>query len=133
MKALVVEDEFTSRKLLQMILLQHGECDIAVNGNEALQAFKLAWEHQEPYDLICLDINIPELSGYQALEQMRIYEETQGIETSQQVKAIMVTGREDKDSVIASFRSGCEAYLVKPIQPQELSTTLEELDLLGYA
>lgn len=56
MKILIVEDDFTSRKLLQSLLKSYGECDVAVNGQEALDAFDEAKEADEAYKLVCLDI-----------------------------------------------------------------------------
>jgi two-component system chemotaxis response regulator CheY len=46
MKTLIVEDDFTSRLFLQKILSPYGECHIAVNGNEAVQAFQMATDNQ---------------------------------------------------------------------------------------
>ena len=63
MKALVVEDDFTSRLIMQEMLLGYGSVHIAVNGREALDAFMVAFEKGAPYDLICLDIMMPELDG----------------------------------------------------------------------
>ena len=44
MRVLIVEDDFTSRKLLQKFLSPYGDCDIAVDGKEALEAYKMSWE-----------------------------------------------------------------------------------------
>ena len=79
MKTLIVEDEFTSRRLLQKILAAYGECDIAIHGKEALEAFRLARDEREPYDLICLDIMMPEMDGQETLKMIRKTEEEMGI------------------------------------------------------
>ena len=55
MKILMAEDDFTSRKILQIILSKYGEVDIAVNGSEAIKAVKFALAKHENYDFICLD------------------------------------------------------------------------------
>ena len=68
MKTLIVEDDFTSRLLLQEILKRYGAVHIAVNGREAVDAVRAAAESDESYDLICLDIMMPEMDGYQALK-----------------------------------------------------------------
>jgi two-component system chemotaxis response regulator CheY len=49
MRTLIVEDDFTSRKLMQMILGPYGECDIAVNGEECINAFTQALDEDKPY------------------------------------------------------------------------------------
>ena len=45
-------------------LSKYGECDITVDGMEAVDAFMMALEDKEPYDLICLDIMMPVMDGY---------------------------------------------------------------------
>ena len=63
MKTLIVEDDFTSRLYLQELLKGYGPTHIAVNGKEAIEATHLALEAGEPYNLICLDIMMPEMDG----------------------------------------------------------------------
>lgn len=57
MRILIVDDNFTNRYLMDKILSKYGKCDIAVNGQEALEAFKLAMDEGSLYDLICLDLS----------------------------------------------------------------------------
>ena len=56
MKILIVEDDFASRKFMMDYMNKHGECDGTVDGKEAVEAFMMAIDDDEPYDLICLDI-----------------------------------------------------------------------------
>ena len=79
MRILIVEDEFITRKIVQSILSSYGECDIAVDGEEAVQAFTMAWESNKPYDLICMDILMPNKDGHQALKEIREKEAQRGI------------------------------------------------------
>ncbi len=71
MKMLIVEDEFLIRKIMQKILSHYGDCDIAVDGEEAVDAFRMAWEEKAPYDLICMDIMMPNINGQEALRKIR--------------------------------------------------------------
>ncbi len=82
MRILIVEDDFTSRRLLQKILAPYGECDIAVDGKEALEAFTLAVREGRRYRLICLDIMMPEMDGQQVLKKIRQMEKELGISPS---------------------------------------------------
>ena len=68
MRTLVVEDDFTSRILLQTFLSQFGECHIAVNGREAVTAFRADRAKGETYDLICMDIMMPEMDSQAAVK-----------------------------------------------------------------
>jgi two-component system, chemotaxis family, chemotaxis protein CheY len=130
MKTLIVEDDFISRHIIQEILLPFGTCDSAVNGREALEAFVLALDKGTPYDVICLDIMMPEIDGQEALRRIRAIEKDRGILNLEGVKIIMTTALEDFEVIKAAFRDQCEAYLVKPITQQKLLKQLEELKLI---
>ncbi|MCI5064978.1 response regulator [bacterium] len=127
MKSLVVEDDFISRKLLQKILIGYGECDVAVDGEEALSAFDLALADETPYQVICLDINLPKLNGQEVLKKIRARESELGIEGLDGCRIIMTTGRDDKESILTAFREGCEAYIRKPFSRAEIIAKLEDL------
>jgi two-component system, chemotaxis family, chemotaxis protein CheY len=130
MRTLIVEDDFISRHVLQEILLPFSMCDAAVNGREALEAFLLALDNGTPYDLICLDIMMPEIDGKETLKRIRAIEKDRGIVNLSGVKIIMTTALEDFDTIKAVFRDQCEAYLVKPITQQKLLKQIEELKLI---
>ena len=130
MKSLIVEDEFTSRLLLQEILKSYGPVHIAVNGKEAVEAVRVALEGDDPYGLICLDILMPEMSGQEALRQIRGDEEARGIMSSSGAKILMITAVEDPKNVFAAFGSLCDAYLTKPIHKAKLLAELRKLKLI---
>jgi two-component system, chemotaxis family, chemotaxis protein CheY len=128
MRVLIVEDDFISRNLLQHFLSKYGHCDIAVDGKEATQAFEMAWNASKPYDLVCMDIMMPEMDGHQALSAIRDLEKQKGLDPGARVKVIMTTCLEDKRNVSeAYYKGGVDAYFVKPIDPQKL---IQELTLL---
>jgi len=124
MKTLIVEDDFTSRLMLQTFLSRYGECHVAVNGREAIHAFHTAFEAGQGYDLICMDIMMPEVDGREALKQVRLLEEARGIFSNSGVKVIMTTAVKDVKEVARCFGELCDAYLVKPI---DLSKLLEKV------
>lgn len=128
MKCLIVEDDFAARRLLQRYLSSYGDCDIAVDGNEAVVALKDALDEEFPYELICLDIMMPNMDGHEALKAIRQIESERGISCLDGVKVIMTTACGDSKNVMNSFREGCEAYIVKPVEKYKL---LEEIEKLG--
>lgn len=131
MKTLVVEDEFINRSYMIQLLAQYGSCDSAVNGREALEAVKLALEENDPYQLICLDIMMPEIDGQEALRQIREFEGNMGIHGLDGARIIMTTCLGDHQNILKAFSDGqCEAYMVKPITPEKLLSQLRELCLL---
>ena len=70
MKILLAEDDFATRKFMANFLSRYGECDVTVDGMEAVDAFMMALEDEEPYDLVCLDIMMPVMDGFETLEAM---------------------------------------------------------------
>jgi two-component system chemotaxis response regulator CheY len=130
MKTLIAEDDFTSRLLLLTLLKNYGPIDIAVNGREAVDAVRVALEAGKPYDLICLDIMMPEMDGQQALKTIRNLEEAQGVLSSNSAKIVMVTALDDLKNVGAAYHSLCDAYLTKPIHKAKLMETLRNLLLI---
>lgn len=132
MKVLIVEDDFTSRKLMQTILSPHGECDIAVNGKEAVDAFKAALDMGQPYDLICMDIMMPEMDGQEALKKIRIIEKEQGLRGNNEVKVVMTTALDDPKNVVeAYYKGGATSYIPKPIDRQLFIHLLRNLGLIS--
>jgi two-component system, chemotaxis family, chemotaxis protein CheY len=130
MRILIVEDDFTSRLLLQTFLARYGECHVAVNGKEAVEAFRIAQETGEPYDLVCLDIMMPEMDGQEAVKQIRALEEASGTLSTDGAKIIMVTALDDVRNVVSSFKSLCDAYVVKPIDTGKLLGHIRDLHLV---
>jgi two-component system, chemotaxis family, chemotaxis protein CheY len=130
MRTLIVEDDFTSRVLLQSFLSRYGECHIAVNGREAVEAFRAAHENEQQYDLICMDVMMPEMDGQTAVSEIRAFEEASGTPPSSGVKIIMTTALDDVKNVVQSFRSLCDAYVFKPIDTGKLLNHIKELHLV---
>jgi len=130
MRTLIVEDDFTSRLLLQSLLGRYGECHIAVNGREAVDTFRRAWESGQPYDLICMDIMMPEMDGQSAVREIRACEKGQGTLSATGVKIIMTTALDDVKNVVESFKLLCDAYVFKPIDTGNLLDHLRFLRLI---
>jgi len=130
LRVLVVEDDFVSRLLLQTFLSRYGECHMAVNGREAVEAFRLSLERGQKYDLICMDIMMPEMDGREAVRHIRALEEAQGISSTYGAKIIMTTAVGDIKEVIRCFQELCDSYLVKPIDLPELLSQLKSYNLV---
>ncbi len=129
MKTLIVEDDFTSELTLQELLRCYGPCHVAINGKEAVVAVAAALEAQAGYDLICLDIMMPEMSGQEALKEIRTFENQHGLPIGKGARVIMTTVSRDKSSVMQAFREQCDSYLVKPVNKAKLIEALRTLGL----
>ncbi len=134
MRVLIVEDDFSSRKILQTIISNHGTCDIAIDGKEAIEAYKTSWLNSTPYDLICMDIMMPNVDGLQALAEIRKIEKEMDVKEKDGVKVIMTTALDDPRTVVESYyKLGATSYIVKPIGKQKLLQELEKLGLIRLA
>jgi two-component system, chemotaxis family, chemotaxis protein CheY len=130
MKFLVVEDDFGSRRLLQALLKPYGSSDVVVDGEEAVEAFRLAWEENDPYDVVFLDIMMPNVDGQEALRRIREVESSIGVGEQDQVKVVMTTALEDPKNVVeAYYKGGATSYLVKPIDRESLRREMENLGI----
>lgn len=130
MKILLAEDDFATRKYMVNMLLKYGECDVAVDGIEAVDAFMMALEDGEPYDLICLDIMMPLMDGYQALASMRKLEKEQRIPEDKAVKVIITTALKEERNVKMAFDLGCSVYSGKPIEHESFERELKNMNLI---
>ena len=130
MKCLIVEDELNSRHNLKELLSSFGECDVAVNGQEAIDSFRLAHELKRPYDVIFMNVMMPVVDGLTALREIRSLEMGMEMPPGQKVKAVMMTAPGDPRTVIKAFKEGeANSFLVKPITKKKLDKEMATLKL----
>jgi len=132
MRILIVEDDLSSRRVLQKFLTEYGECDIASDGAEAVNAFMQSWLDSRPYSLICMDIMMPNMDGQEALKKIREIEKEMEVSGTKEVKVIITTALDDPANVFKAFhKGGATSYIVKPIGKQRLNDELCKLGLAG--
>jgi sigma-B regulation protein RsbU (phosphoserine phosphatase) len=106
-KILVVDDNVMNCDLLSRQLERQGYMTAtATNGQQALEKLKA-----ESYDLILLDIIMPELNGYEVLERLKTHEQWRHI------PVVMISALDEIDSVVKCIEMGAEDYLPKPFNP----------------
>ncbi len=130
MKILLAEDDFVTRKFMADFLSKYGECDVTVDGMEAVDAYMMALEDGEPYDLVCLDIMMPVMDGYQALVGIRNLEKERDIPADKAAKIIMATALNEEKNVKMAFELGCTVYSGKPINKERFEQALKKLGLV---
>ncbi len=130
MRILVVEDDLTSRMFLQELLSKHGNVHVAINGAEATEAVRISLENGKPYNLICLDIMMPEMNGQEALRHIRAMEEENGILSSKGAKIIMTTSMADLKNVTEAYKNLCDAYITKPVNGNKLLEEIRKFELV---
>ena len=120
MKTLLADDELTSQIILQDILSGCGNVHVCVDGGEVLSEYRRALTEDEPYDLICLDVLMPIMSGLEVLKQIRQEDEIRGRSGKRSTKIIITTGAGDKATVDQAFSNSCDAFITKPINSEDL-------------
>ena len=115
MRILLVEDEHTLADLLRHGLQEQGYAvDVADNGEDAL-AFATA----DPYDLVILDIMLPDMDGFSLCRQLRA--------EARHMPVLMLTARSSVDDRVMGLDSGADDYVAKPFDPRELLARVRAL------
>jgi two-component system chemotaxis response regulator CheY len=130
LKMLIVEDDFPSCEVLKEYLSEYGDCTTTANGVEGVEAFRNALDAGTPYDLVCLDIMMPEMDGHEALRAIRQIEQEHGILESSGVRVIMTTAKDRSRDMIEAFDEGCASYIIKPVDQEKLVAEMQKLDLI---
>jgi two-component system response regulator ResD len=104
---LVVDDEWNMRNLLRIYLSKNGfQVTEAANGHEALKCIQ-----EQPFDLILLDVMMPDLDGWEVCKRIR---------QTKQTPIIMLTARTETKDKVQGLTLGADDYVVKPFEPDEL-------------
>lgn len=130
MRVLIVEDDYSSRYLMQTLISRFGSYDVATNGYEAIKLYKISFDEGCRYDLICLDINMPEMNGQEVLKRVREIDTTNGLGRLDRTKIVMTTAYDNYENISNAFEEQCDAYLVKPIEVDKFDEALKNLCLI---
>ena len=131
LRCLIVEDDELSRELLALQMEPYALCDQAENGLIGVERFTDALQAGHPYDLILLDIMMPEMDGLEAAKAILAFEEKQGITIEKGVAIVVLSSLSTPQDVIQAYVAAqSAAHLVKPVQPEKLVKTLRKLDLI---
>ncbi|MBF0584593.1 MAG: response regulator [Magnetococcales bacterium] len=126
MKTLIADDEFANRELLKYILQPYCSCVMAEDGLEAVALFKQHLADGEPFDLVLLDIMMPNMDGHQAVQAMRKKEASLGLVSRNEVKVIMVTALDSpKEAMKSYYNDGCTDYVTKPVTQQKIDHLMD--------
>jgi len=131
MKCLIVEDNEFMREGLRLFLAGHAEIEMAVNGREGVELFSRALSGGGGYDLVLLDVVMPEMDGQQALRMMRQVEKESGVGRERKAVIIMTTALNSAEQMEQALWDGdCTDYLVKPVVRADLLAMLRRYQLL---
>lgn len=129
MKTLIVEDDLVSKKLLASKLAKFGTTDEVSTAREAIIVIKSAFILKDPYDLICLDIGLPDAKGIEVMKKLRRIEDAAGVPSKYAARILMITSDNTNSTVLESYREGCDGFLTKPFNFRKLKSWLNKLGL----
>ncbi|MGE5790804.1 MAG: response regulator [Syntrophaceae bacterium] len=124
-RVLILEDDPVSGKLMQKFLEPFGSPTLVTDGQQAIEAFRSAFDQNVPFHLFMIDIMVPEIHGKDVLRMIRDMEHERGIPDYKRTRCVMTSSLGDPENIIESFHSKCDAYLIKPIDRKRLSDTLQ--------
>jgi DNA-binding NtrC family response regulator len=113
-KILVVDDEKGARDALQVILEDEYEVTTAAGGNEAITYCKTA-----DYDLVFLDVAMPDLDGIETLKRLRSLDEPMDV--------VMISASDKADKAVQSIKLGAYDYITKPFEPEDILSAVDRV------
>ena len=113
-RILMIDDDKSILRTFTRILQKNGyEIDVAETGQEGLEKSK-----RKVYDLALIDIRLPDMDGTELLVKLQ--------HTMRDAIKIMITGFPSLETGVKALDEGADAYLVKPVKPEELLALIEE-------
>lgn len=123
---LVVDDDRVTARIVQKAIQEFGEVVLAADGAEGLVRFQEAFDRQERFDVVVLDLEMPQIDGHGALQGVRDYEAAHGVHGLDCCLVYMNTSNPDLAKVKASFRLQADRYFIKPFSVDQIKKRLEE-------
>ena len=117
MRILIAEDDPIARELLEMLLREWGyEVVLTCDGNQAWEAL----QSPEAPSLVILDWMMPGMDGVEVCRNVR------GLQTEVRPYIILLTGKEADKNLVVGMSAGADAYVTKPVGPEELKVLVRE-------
>lgn len=134
LRFLIVEDDVVAREFLKSFLSKFGECVTVKDGLEAILAFSESYHEDPPipYDLVCIDINMPRMSGLLCSRTIRGIEHEQNPSHNLPKTQIIITSAVNEISYIlkACQESGADHYFVKPLDLKGITSKMVQFGLI---
>ncbi|KAA3617632.1 MAG: response regulator [Calditrichaeota bacterium] len=133
LKVLIVEDVFLIQRMLQKLILEYADCQSAENGKKAVELYTSEYFNGEPFDVIFLDIFMPEMDGIEVLQSIRLFEDELKMKPEEKINIIMVTSMSNNNMIQKAKNLGCNGYITKPFSREQIISELKRLGLVKKA
>jgi two-component system chemotaxis response regulator CheY len=122
---LIVEDSVSAQKKLQSILCPYAKCTLAANGAQAINIVEKSFKAGKHFDLIVMDVIMPELDGLSAAKEIRELEEKYDIQPANRQTIIILTVVKKPANILqAQYQCGADAYIAKPYTQDNVLETI---------
>jgi two-component system, chemotaxis family, chemotaxis protein CheY len=111
-KTLIIDDEIQEYTCIKSML---GVCDIVESGLIGVEYAETALKIKSYYNLILLDVVIPDLDGIEVIRKIRDLEKSYNIKSSSEAKIVVVSSRRDEPTILEAFRNGATGWIDKPV------------------
>ncbi len=130
MKILIVDDDPVTRSLLKKQISGLAECSEAENGKAAIEAYLNSLDENRPFQIITLDIMMPDMDGQTVLEAIRKVEREKKLARREKARILMISSRSDRATILACVQLGCDDYIAKPFERDILLKKIKRLSVL---
>ena len=124
MKVLVVDNDPGVRKLIEELPVEFTELQALRSGDAAVRGARNALKRQDPFDLITIDIDLPDMDGRQVILEIRKMEREWSVPKERRTFIIVLTAKADEKSVKTSLAAGSNAFIIKPFKTDIIVRTL---------
>lgn len=126
MNILIIEDDKNSASLMAHFMKKYGICDIARDGLEGLAKVLEGFQENKLYDLLIVDIMMPNMNGLDTLKKIKEIENNHLIPKEKQAKSIVVSALDGDTVRIESYERGSLAYIRKPLDFSKLENIMKD-------
>ena len=126
---LIADDQAIYRETLDIILQPYGNRVLVEDGAQAVHAFQQAMNAHDPFQLVLLDIQMPNMNGQEALLQIRQLEKQKygPLHMHERAFVLMQSSLDDPSQLMTAYKDGhCNGYILKPVDRDELIKRLQK-------
>lgn len=130
MKILVAEDDEANRKFLTKLLSKFGDVTVVGDGFQAVKHYMQALDERDPYHLVCLDVMMPKIDGYKALDAIRDIEGKYALIEGERARIVMISALDEGGFDEERAGNLYDCYMSKPIDILEFEMNLKRMGMI---
>lgn len=127
MKTLVIDNTANPNACLCKVLKDLGKCDVANGGVEGFKAVKEHLINEDPYNIIFLDIVLPDVDGLELIKNIRNLEDSFGVTPEKEAIVVVITFKKDEPTILKGFSNGATGWFHKPLKPEDVEASIKKL------